>query len=277
LTLIEKTPFKSFIKVFISYLHSADNIELDKFTIELLTDNQSSKRFIGLEIFDELSAYHPYKFLLNILELPSFIQYKLWVSLTQDFHEPKKRLIALIPLLESNSDWVKISFLCKLEEISEDYGGLVRKILEENIENITANSNYAIQRITNYIEVFHNKYVNIKYPITELNPYHTHYKEIQLFNELFSKKMNESINKGATENSLLGILGVNTVQLSKGGGWRFGITNKISQLGKIESSFTMPRSYFINPNEFELEKGFLSREDWNHEDFLEIKNFLANE
>lgn len=277
LALIEKAPFKSFIKVFISYLHTADNIELDKFIIELLTENQASKRFVGLEIFDELSAYHPYKFLFNILELPSFLQYKLWVSLTQDFHEPKKRLLALIPLLESNSDWVKLSFVCKLELISEDYGGLVKKVLEENIENITVNSNYALERITKYIEVFHNKYVDIKYSITEFNPYHTHYKEIQLFNELFSKKMNESINKGAAENSLLDILGVKTVQISKGGGWRFGTKNKISQLGKIESSFTMPRSYFINPNEFELEKVFLSREDWNDQDFLEIQNFLANE
>lgn len=277
LTIIENTPFKSFIKAFISYLHSADNIELDKFTIELLTNNQSSKRFIGLEIFDELSTHNPYKFLFNILELPPFIQYKLWVSLTQDFHEPEKRLIALIPLIESNSDWVKVSFLCKLEEISEDYGGLVKKILVNNIENSTSNIDYAIERITNYIEVFHNKYVNVKYPIPELNPYHTHYKDINLFNELFQKKMNESINKGVAENSLLGILGVNTVQLSKGGGWRFGTENKISQLGKFESSFTMPRSYFINPNEFELEKGFLNREDWNDEEFLEIKNFLENE
>lgn len=152
-----------------------------------------------------------------------------------------------------------------------------KKVLEENIENITVNSNYALERITKYIEVFHNKYVDIKYSITEFNPYHTHYKEIQLFNELFSKKMNESINKGAAENSLLDILGVKTVQISKGGGWRFGTKNKISQLGKIESSFTMPRSYFINPNEFELEKVFLSREDWNDQDFLEIQNFLANE
>ena len=89
--------------------------------------------------------------------------------------------------------------------------------------------------------------------------------------------MNESINKGATENSLLGILGVSTIQLSKGGGWRFGAKNNISQLGRIESSFTMPRSYFINPNEFELEKGFLNTEDWNEEEFLEIKNLLENE
>ncbi len=277
LTIIEKRSFESFIKIFKSSLDSANHIELDKFTIELLTDNQSSKRFIGLEIFDELSTYNPYKFTFDILALPSFIQYKLWVSLTQDFHEPKKRLIALLPLLESNSDWVKTSFLCKLEEISEDYGGLVENILENNIEYSTPNSNYALERIRNYIEVFHNKYVTVKYPIPELNPYHTHYKDIKLFNELFSKKMNESINKGATENSLLGILGVSTIQLSKGGGWKFGAKNNISQLGKIESSFTMPRSYFINPNEFELEKGFLNTEDWNDEEFLEIKNFLENE
>lgn len=277
LAIIKNRPFESFIKNFQSYFHSADNIELDKFTIELLTNNQSSKRFIGLEIFDELSTHNQYKFLFDILELPSIVQYKLWVSLTQDFHEPKKRLIALIPLLESNSDWVKEGFLCKLEKLSEDYGSHIKKVLETNLDIGKSNDNSVIERITNYIEVFHNKNVDIKYSITELNPYHTHYKDIKLFNELFSKKMNESINKGAAENSLLGFLGVNTIQLSKGGGWRFGTKKEISQLGKIESSFLMPRSYFINPNEFELEKGFLNREDWDDEDFLEIKTFLENE
>lgn len=39
----------------------------------------------------------------------------------------------------------------------------------------------------------------------------------------------------------------------------------------------MPRSYFINPNKFELEKGYLMSQDWTDEDFLNIKTFLENE
>ena len=89
--------------------------------------------------------------------------------------------------------------------------------------------------------------------------------------------MSKSIDKGARENSLFSILGTDTVQLSKGGGWRFGAKKEISQLGTFGSSFTMPRSYFINPNKYEMEIGFMMRQDWKDEEFLTIKTLLDNE
>lgn len=277
LTIIEKKPFENFIKSFQSYLHSVDKIKLDKFTIELLTDNQASKKNIGIDIFNQLSSYSPYQFVFDILELPHISQYKLWVSLTQDFHEPKNRLIALLPLLDSKSDLIRESFICKLEEISEDYGGHISKIIESNLDKKSPNYLLVIERIKNYIEDYYARNIDLKNSVSELNPYQTHYKYIKAFDESFSKNMSKSVGKGARENSLLSILGTSTVQLSKGGGWRFGAKKEISQLGKVGTSFTMPRGYFINPNKFELEKGFLVKQDWKDEEFLEIKTFLENE
>ncbi|WP_233899227.1 hypothetical protein [Tenacibaculum piscium] len=277
LKIIEQKPFEKFIKSFESYFHSVDKIELDKFTIDLLTSNLASKRTTGIEIFNQLSNYNAYRFTFNILELPYISQYKLWMSLTQDFHEPKNRLIALLPLIGSKSELIKESFLCKLEEISEDYGGHVSKVLEDNLNKDNPNYNLVTKRIKNYIEDYYGKNIDIKNSVSELNPYHTHYKHIKLFDELFSKKMSKSVDKGARENSLLSILGTNTVQLSKGGGWRFGANKEISQLGKVGTSFTMPRSYFVNPNKYELEIGFIVSQDWTDEDFVEIKNCLENE
>ncbi|GAL77270.1 hypothetical protein JCM19274_4983 [Algibacter lectus] len=92
--------------------------------------------------------------------------------------------------------------------------------------------------------------------------------------------MSESVDKGAKENSLFSILtnnGSNTIQLSKGGGFRIGNKKEISQLGKIGTSFTLPRSYFINPNKYELEKGFLMQQNWTDEEFSDINNLLDNE
>jgi hypothetical protein len=277
LSIIEKKPFENFIKSFQSYLHTVDKIELDKFTIELLTDNQASKRNIGIDIFNQLSSYSPYKFTFNILELSHILQYKLWMSLTQDFHEPKNRLVALLPLIDSNSDLIKESFICKLEEISEDYGGHVTNVIDNNLDKDNPEYTNVIERVKNYIEDYYTKNIDLKNSVSELNPYHTHYKFIKAFDESFSKNMSKSVGKGARENSLLSILGTSTVQLSKGGGWRFGAKKEISQLGKVGTSFTMPRGYFINPNKFELEKGFLVRQDWKDEEFLEIKTFLEDE
>lgn len=277
LEIIKIKPFESFIKNFQSCFHSVDKIEIDKFIIELLTDNQACRRATALNIFNQLSDYNPYKFSFNILELPYISQYKLLLYLTQDFHEPKKILIALLPLIDSKSQFIRESFLCKLEEISEDYGGHVTKILEDNLDKNNLNYSLAIERIKMYIEDYYSKNADIKNSVLELNPYYTHYKNIKKFNELFSKKMSESVDRGAKENSFLSIFSANTVQLSKSGGWRIGTNKEISPLGKFATSFLMPRSYFINPNEYELKKGFLSRQNWIDEDFLSIKNFLKNE
>lgn len=277
LSIIENKPFENFIKSFQSYFHTVDTIELDKFTIELLTDNQASKRNVGIEIFNQLSTSNPYKFTFNILELSYILQYKLWMSLTQDFHEPKNRLVALLPLIDSNSDLIKESFICKLEEISEDYGGHVTDVIENNLDMDNPDYIYVIERVKNYIEDYYAKNIDFKNSVSELNPYHTHYRYIKAFNESFSKNMSKSVGKGARNNSLISILGTSTVQLSKGGGWRFGAKKEISQLGRVGTSFTMPRGYFINPNNFELEKGILGRQDWKDEEFLEIKTFLEDE
>ncbi len=89
--------------------------------------------------------------------------------------------------------------------------------------------------------------------------------------------MSQTVEKGARENSLLSIVGTNTIQLSKGGGWRMDPKREISQLGKVGTSFAMPRSYFINPNEFELRKGFEIKQDWKDDEFIDIKTILENE
>jgi hypothetical protein len=149
--------------------------------------------------------------------------------------------------------------------------------LEENIDNDNANYTLIIKRIKTYIENYHIDNIDLKKSVSELNPYHTHYKYIKHFNELFSKNMRKSIDKSTRENSFLSILGSNTIQLSKGGGFKIGNKNEISQLGKVESGFIMPRSYFINPNKFELEKGYIIKQDWTDLEFSDIKTFLENE
>jgi hypothetical protein len=83
--------------------------------------------------------------------------------------------------------------------------------------------------------------------------------------------------KEAKKNSLLGIIGVNTIKLAKGGGWKYGNKDEISKLGKFEHSFSLPRSYFIHPNHFEVEQSIEMRKDWKDEDFQIIKDFLKNE
>ncbi len=277
LNLIENRPFEDFTQHFNSYLHSVDKNKLDEFIIDLLTDNQASKRHIGVNIFNQLSNHCPYKFTFNILALPYILQYKLWVSLTQDFHKPKNRIVALLPLIDSKSDLIKESFICKLEELSEDYGSHITDIMKDNLNDKNKYYISVIERVDNYRENFYATNVRLKNSILELDPYNTHYKYIKKLNELFSKNMRKNIDKGVDKNSLLSVLCPNTIRLAKGGGWKIGGKNEISQLGKFETSLILPRSYFINPTKFDIEMRIMSKKDWTDTDFSEIKTLLENE
>ncbi len=277
LSVLHVFPFKDFIGKLQNFLHTVDKEKVDVFMINLLTDNAAEKRFTGLEIFNEMSRHNPYRFTFDILALPPLLQYKLWVVLTGDFHQPKDRLTALLPLLDSKSELIKESFLCKLEELSEDFGGNILNVLEENLDTSNLMYSSMIERIKNYISNFYDINTNVKNSLKELNPYHTHFKHINTFNNFFHKNMGKTINKGARENSFLSIIGTKTVQLSKGGGWRFGNNKEIGQLSSFGTSFTMPRSYFVDPNQYDMEKGVMIRQDWKDEEFAEIKKLLESE
>lgn len=270
-------PYESVVNYFGSAFTDIEKRELDKLLIELLTDNEASRRFIGVDIFNHHSSHTSFKFDIDILEQDPIIQYKLWVALSQDFKEPKYFIPALLPLLNSKSEIVKESFICKLEEYSEDYGGHIIEILENNLSKDSPINLEIIDRINTYLDDFCAININIKKHIKELNPSYTNSKIFNYHNELFYKKMSRTIHDGAEKNSLLGVLGVNTVQLSKGGGWKSGNKKEISKLGTVGSSFSLPRSYFINPNKFEIERSHEMKSNWSDLEFKEIEDFIKNE
>jgi len=274
LSLAEKSPFTDFSKSFQSFLRTTDKVELDGLIIQLLIDDKALNRFIGISFFNQLSFSNPYKFSFDILTLPAIDQYKLWVSMATDFNQPQNRLVALLPLLNSDSSLVRECFTSKLEYLSEDYGGHIRQLLRENL--VLEKDKGIIERIENYIDGYYQEFVEIKNPIKELNPFLTQAKEIMYFKELFQKDMSQNINSSMEENSLMKFFG-KSIQLAKGGGFRFDKEGEISQLSHFSSSMAMPRSYFANPDEYEIEYGSLQRKDWTEKEFESLKKCFKNE
>lgn len=274
LALAALLPFKNTAKNFTSSFHHFDPLDLDKMVIEFLLDSKAYIRHLGLSIFDRLSPDSGYLFKNDILKLEPLDQYKLWVAVCRNLKEPKNFLLCLLPLLKSKSETVKESFICKLEEFSEDYGGHITQLLEEKIGIYV--SQEIFDRIKNYSDNFHATNLDVKNKILELNPYYTHNKLFIEFNAMYQRDFSKKINKGGQENSFLSQLAT-TVQLGKGGGWRIGEREEISKLGSFGVSFALPRSYFIFPDKYDMEMGVEMREDWQEEDFDLIKEFISNE
>jgi sulfur relay (sulfurtransferase) DsrC/TusE family protein len=271
-TISQSHPFKNIANHFNSRFEKFDKIEFDNMLIDFLTDNKANLRFLGIDLFKYLKYK---KFNIDIIKLEPIKQYKLWVSLTQTYDEPKNIIPCLTPLLKSTSTTVKECFINKLKEYSENYGGHLTEVLENNLDIHNSNHNEILKLIIDYMHDYYDKNVYIKRNVKELNPYYSCNKILNNFNSSFNKKMRKGMNEGADTNSFFGFS--KTIQLAKGGGWKFGDKNDIAKLAKIQTSMALPRNYFTDPNQYELEESQENSIDWKKNDFKIIEKWIENE
>jgi len=248
--------------------------EYDGMLIEFITDYRAKIRFAGLDMYNQHVAGR--KFSKDILALTPITQYRLWVGLTQNYKEPKYLIPSLIPLLDSKSKIVKEAFICILEEYTENYGKQIAKILEQYTDKTNIQYQSIIKRVKDYMEDFYAKNILPKKEVQELNPYYTHNKLFMNFNRLHYKTFSSRMHKSVEENSFLSGM-MKNVQLAKGGGWKMKDRDEITKLGLVESGFSLPRDYFIFPNQYEMQESEKMRADWTKEDFAEIQRCLDNE
>lgn len=249
--------------------------EFDKVLVELFIDDKASIRFIAIDIFSSFSLEN-YSFDYNILELNSLSQYKLWVSLLQNYREPKHVLPCLLPLLKSKSLLVKEAFICKLEEYSENYGAHVSEILKQYLDFSDEELKAAYDRIEKHRIDFFNKNIRVKEGVKELNPVFTQNKNFNEFNKSFNRNFNRQYKKSSSENSLLLNL-CTKVTLLKGGGWKIDGRDEISKLGIVSTSFSLPRIYLTQPEHFDYDNSVEMVTNWDDTTFADIKRVLDYE
>ncbi|WP_126651538.1 ligand-binding sensor domain-containing protein [Chryseobacterium aureum] len=272
-TLSDCKPFSNIASEFIHHLDDYNRNELDKMFIKFITSNKARNRHLGISFFNELNSHYSYHFNYDILKLTPLEQYKLIVSITQNYNEPKNTLPCLIPLLDSSSSTIKEAFICKLEEYSENYGGHVTEVLKENLNE---NHKNILERVSIYMNAFYDKYVKVKYGINELDSYFTQRKHIELFHKIFNKKMSNMMQDVTNDKSNF-LSTVKSIRLAKGGGWKTGDNRDISKLYSIGHSFAMPRNHLIFPNRFDIEHGIAVHTDWKDEDFKLITDLISYE
>lgn len=273
----EYLPFKAINKNLsssINELRSNCKKEFDKVIVNLLIQDKASFRFLATDIFSNFSSKN-HQFDYDILELDPLSQYKLWVSIFQNYREPKNILPYLLPLLKSKSSLVREAFICKLEEYTESYGGSVTEILKQKLDFEDADSLAVFERIENYKVEFYNKNVLVKDGIKELNPAFTQNRLFVNYNKNHTRRFSRQIQKSSDENSILNLF--SRVTLLKGGGWKIEGRNEISKLGKISTSFSLPRVYFTRPEHFDFESGVEMASNWDNTSFGEIQRLLDNE
>ena len=274
----EYLPFKSIDKSLsssINELHSNHKKMFDEVIVNLLIQDKACYRFLATDIFSRVSDEY-YTFDYDILKLSSLNQYKLWVSVFQNYREPQSIIPCLLPLLKSKSLLVKEAFICKLEEYTESYGGSVTATLKEKLDFEDNDLKEIFERIEDYKVEFYQNNVVVKNEIKELNPAFTQNRLFVEFNKNYNRRFNRQMQKSSEENSSF-LNFCSKVTLLKGGGWKIDGRDEISKLSEISTSFSLPRMFFIRPENFDFESSIEMFTDWNETSFTEIKRIIDNE
>lgn len=264
----QKVGFKFNERIFghnVFEIRKKNESEFDKELIELLIHDQGQIRWMALRLLTTLAFHYGMKqFSFDVLSLSPKKQFKLFTSVLSSILEPHVSLPLILPLSYSPNEFVRESLICRLELLSEDYGKSVVQTLDQIWIEKTNEQREIYERVKLYENDFSNQ-IKRKSEIKELSPVYTQSAYYNAFMSNYSKVFKRNLNKDINQKSITRYL-ANTVILAKGGGWQNNNTGEVTQLGKIESSFALPGSYFISPDNFEWSRNLERIQSW--ENFL---------
>lgn len=197
------------------------------------------------------------------------------VSVTSHFREPKEDIPFLIPLLNSKSKTVKELFIAKLEHYCEEYGELLINVLDESLDLVNPSNIELLNGLKAFLNRFNQGVIQVKQGVKELDPYYVHSRYIHQYTKSFHKNFIKGLEMSRDENSFFGQ--IPTTVVAKGGGYSLGADRGISKLSKFESSFALPRSYYINPVAYELFEYQEVRKDWAEDYFNVIEELISKD
>ncbi|TCZ64635.1 hypothetical protein [Flaviaesturariibacter aridisoli] len=246
-------------------LRNKGEVAFDQQLIAFLIHDSGELRWIGSRILSKLILHHGMVcFATNVLDLPPKSQFKLFTSVLSLINEAKSTLPLILPLLHSQNEAVREGLISRLELLSEDYGSQVTEALNDHWPKTTEEQQTIYDRIQYYMEVFFDR-AKRKTQVKELNPLYIQAANFNNYMESYQKHFERTINEGVDKNSIMRQLAT-TVILAKGGGWQHAETGEVMQLSSVGTSMTLPRSYFVSPDNFEWDRMVERLENW--------KNFL---
>lgn len=183
-----------------------------KFALSFIIHPKGGYRVVGRSLWDdfhlELSDFNPQK------DFDEILQCLFIISMLQDYGNPETRLPKLLPLIESDSMYVRNVLMNKLIPYLDDYMGHVIKVFDKlniNNEHVITIRKYYDQRVDA---------IEKRRAIKELSPKYSYVIEYQ--EAMNTQKQHwQQLMKEAEKNneSFLNNL-MRKVSLARGGGWR---------------------------------------------------------
>lgn len=244
------------------YLRDKRPVDFDVHLIDLMIHDLGNHRLIGSRLFGNLSFHQGLQeFSYDVNMLPPIKQFRLLTAILEDVHEPKYTIPFILPLLNSESDIIVEILISRFELLADDFGSAVTKVLIEKLDLNIPGDKRCYDRVEERMLEFAS-YLKLKNSLKDLNPWYSESKQFNYFIRLYQHEFGRKLSKHVDKNSIF-MQFASTVILAKGGGWKHPRTNEVSQLGKFESSFSLPRSYYVSPDNFEFERKLAIVENWS--------------
>ncbi|WP_367209306.1 hypothetical protein [Sphingobacterium sp. R2] len=155
----------------LSVLYENHRHSFDNGLIGLLIDRRGVVRFAGVSILAQITNTFDrrFRFSVDLTDLPSLDQYKLWVSLLDDDARVLDCMPLLLPLLHSKNVFVAESLMVRIAEEIKNYGSTVYSTLEDNIADDNPKKSELLSRVQKEMDIEFAKN-DEKLKIKELDP-----------------------------------------------------------------------------------------------------------
>lgn len=224
-------------------------VEFSDELVKMLTDKIGFVRYGGCKILQEMeSENNPFEFKVDLHSYPERTQLIFMDSIMIDFLHPDKVIKFLLMFRKSSFQSVLQAMINNCAFLIEDYTGdameAFRKILDKNVQ--------PDKQVLQIVEKYYKDLVKIietKHGILELSPQHNQARLYNFFTRMSRDRLREQVNidHGSDKNSIFSL--ASKVMIARGRLWKLG-DKEPSPLHHISRAITMPRNYYLNPDEY---------------------------
>lgn len=274
--MVKKVFNASQTEIVLSVLYENHRHSFDSGLIVLLLDPRGVVRFAGASIIAQIinTFDSHFRFSIDLTDLLSLDQYKLWVSLLDDDARVLDFMPLILPLLHSKNAFVVESLMVRIVEEIKNYGSTVYSTLEDNMADDNPKKAELLSRVHKEMEVEFAKN-DEKLKIRELDPRFTQSALLRKYFEIFEKRTSEQLEEQVDKSSIVHQLAT-TINLAKGGGYLDKVSGKVMELKKLAYEKQFPAKYFSDPENIDAERmNKILQLDWSKE-FKECEAIISS-
>lgn len=216
---------------------------------KMMTDNAGLVRYGACKILQEVNEDDQFVFRTDLLSINEQNQLIFVDTLLTDFLHPAKVIRFLLTFRNSSHRSVLQSMINNCALLIEDYMGEAIAAFRNNLDKNVETDAQVLKVVEKYYGDL-SKIIDTKLGILELSPVHSQATMYNYFIKMAHDRMRVQLNidRSSDKNSIFSMIG--KVMIARGRYWKLEGKDKPTPLSTISKAITFPRTYFLNPDDY---------------------------